>query len=172
MTREEQKKEALVRLKKLTETYLLPEQILKDFEERGQVYASVDTGKGIPQITSCSSNKDYMKVITEFESTGALVYHLIDTRFRGDLKVKEDDTAITFYFERSDTGAISQRIISLLYVTAREEHWGQETLNLRTGTIAACCLNEEDRFCSESGEYGDIVLGASGARNGVLIRKF
>lgn len=166
MTREEQKKEALVRLRSLSEKYPLEEQVLKDFEERGQVYASVETGEGSPRLTSCSSNDDYMKVITDFESTGALVYHLIDTRFRGELKVKEYDTQITFYFECSDTGSISQRIISLLYVGAGEENWEQETLDR---TITAYCLNEEDRFCSGSGEYGDIELGAS---NGVLIRKF
>ena len=166
---QEQKKEALVRLKTLSEKYLLKEQILKDFEERGQVSASVDTGKGIPQITSCNSHNDYMKVITEFERTGALVYHLIDTRLRGELKVKEDDTAITFYFERSDTGTISQRIIALLFVGTDEKDWEQEILDPRTGTITAYCLNEEDRFCSEAGERGDIVLEAS---NGVLIRNF
>lgn len=51
MTREEQKKEALVRLRSLSEKYPLEEQVLKDFEERGQVYASVETGEGSPRLT-------------------------------------------------------------------------------------------------------------------------
>lgn len=143
--KEEQRKEAIKRLKNLTKEYNLKSIILEEFETNEKIYFSEDVLLGATaKIEELSKNQNFMDVVSNFEKEhNALVYHCIS-------------------IPKSILGKLSiyGGTLSLLYVGNDKKQWELEEVS-KNGCMYAYGYNLDKE---EYSEFGDIfVSGITGA---------
>lgn len=138
VTKEQQRQEAIVRLRILEEKGLMP-QVRKDFEQGTLNYSERMT---IPRFGTngilywLNQNAEFEKVVRDFEErTDSVVYHATHEVFEG-----------------------IGRILDLFYVSKYEEEW-QNRADLEDGYSLVYAVNLDADWYSEFGVIGFSVCG-------------
>lgn len=140
-TKEQQRQEAIARLRILEKEGLMP-QIRKDFEA-GKLYFSerqTIPGLGLNGILySVHENPEFEKVIRTFESqTGGLAYHATHEAFEFG------------------------RILDIYYVSKDVDEWETDRADLEQGYSFVYSVNLDIEWCSEYGSVGIAVSPSGG----------
>ena len=127
--KEQQKNEALNRLRLLQMKFELLENVVTEFEQNDILYYSEYINKNAQGILYYISNsKELINTIKEFEDKHqAKVYHAILT-------------PLTY-----------GRMLSLLYVSQYTEEWQRDRNELSEGLPLAYCINLDDEVTAEFG---------------------
>ena len=143
--KEQQRQEAIKRIKKLTKQYSLNDDLLNNFEN-GKICYFHEMPNGNVKIKQLSDNLEYLKMIKDFEKKyDALVYCCILT----------PAPKIAYYLEGY--------LLDVLYVGRYKKYWAVERLS-KNEWIDTFCFNLKIREYSEFGSF------EPDGKNGFLIR--
>ena len=138
--RENQKQEAIKRLKILEEVYQLHPNVLKEFKQDGTVYYSEQVNSMYRGILYWLRNKPkYVQAVKNVEEKyNIFVYH-----------------CILHYTEFGEC-------LTMLYVSSTPEEWERDKNELKTGYIVAYVYNLDEIYS----EFGSIEI--AGANGGIV----
>ena len=155
MDGESMRKEALSRMKALTEKFGLNPNLF-NYLEQGELYYSYRvSGWAWGCIDKISYDPNYAEVVDRFQKeSGSMVYHAIESRF----KINAETSEIS-----SDETPEEIVLLTMLFVSQSAEDWDIERI-AEEGYCFAYVENITEKF----GEYGDVVLTSDGS--GALLR--
>ena len=156
MDREAMEKEALSRMKALTDKYQLNPKLLKYWEQGELYYSYRVSGWAWGSIDKITYNPNYAEAVRRFEreSGGSMVFHAIESR------VKFNAGTLEMCSELPEEIVL----LTMLYVSQNAEDWDMERISEDD-----YCFAYVENITEKFGEYGDVVLTSDGS--GALLRR-